>query len=176
MTSQSFRPVVVMGVSGSGKSTIGAALAAEIGATFIEGDDIHTDDNKAKMAAGVPLDDSDREPWLDEIGEAMSAELAAGRGVVVACSALKRAYRDVLTAAAPGVVFVHLAGPLELIAARQQGRDHEYMPLSLLESQFATLEQPGDDERHLDVDVSHTPDGIVRYIIARLPAPEMTTQ
>jgi gluconokinase len=160
-----------MGVSGSGKSTIGAALAAEIGTTFIEGDDVHTADNKAKMAAGFPLDDSDREPWLEEIGESMGAELAAGRGVVVACSALKRAYRDVLSAAAPGVVFVHLAGPLELIAARQRGRDHEYMPLSLLESQFATLEQPGDDETHIDVDVSHTPDEIVRYIIARLPAP-----
>ena len=175
MTSQSNRPVVVMGVSGSGKSTIGIALATKLGATFIEGDDVHTVGNKAKMAAGVPLDDSDRGPWLEEIGEAMHTELAAGRGVVVACSALKRAYRDVLTAAAPGTVFVHLAGPLELIAARQRGREHEYMPLSLLESQFATLEQPGDDERHIDVDVSHTPDEIVRFIIARLPAPAAST-
>lgn len=174
-SSQSYRPVVVMGVSGSGKSTIGAALAKKIGATFIEGDDVHTADNKAKMAAGFPLDDTDRGPWLEEIGESMAAEIAAGRGVVVACSALKRVYRDVLTAAAPGVVFVHLAGPLDLIAARQRGRDHEYMPLSLLESQFATLEQPGDDERHLDVDVSHTPDEIVRFIIARLPAPAAST-
>jgi gluconokinase len=160
-----------MGVSGSGKSTIGLALATAIGATFIEGDDVHTADNKAKMAAGFPLDDTDRGPWLEDLADRMREELAGGNGVVVACSALKHSYRDVLAAAAPEVVFVHLAGPLELIAARQQGRDHEYMPLSLLESQFATLEQPGDDERHIEVDVSHTPDEIVRYIIARLPAP-----
>jgi gluconokinase len=160
-----------MGVSGSGKSTIGAALADALGATFIEGDDVHTDDNKAKMAAGVALDDTDRGPWLEDIAAGMAAEIAAGRGVVVACSALKHSYRDILSASAPGVVFVHLAGPLELIAARQRGREHEYMPLSLLESQFATLEQPGADERHIDVDVSHTPDEIVRYIIASLPAP-----
>ena len=170
MTSQSIRPIVLMGVSGSGKSTIGLALATKIGATFIEGDDVHTAGNKAKMAAGFPLDDTDRGPWLEDLADRMREELAGGNGVVVACSALKHAYRDVLSTAAPDVVFVHLAGPLDLIAARQRGRDHEFMPLSLLGSQFATLEQPGDDERHIDVDVSHTPDEIVRFIIARLPA------
>lgn len=174
MTVQSPRPIVVMGVSGSGKSTVALALATAMGGTFIEGDDVHPPHNKAKMASGVPLDDTDREPWLELIAERMREELIAGRLVVVACSALKRSYRDLLALAAPGLVFVHLAGPLELIAARQLGRNHEYMPRSLLESQFAILEPLGDDERHIEVDVSHTPDEIVRYIIARLPAPADT--
>lgn len=157
-----------MGVSGSGKSTIAKALAGAVGLTFIEGDDVHPPVNKAKMAAGIPLDDSDRAPWLSEIADRMRDELAVGRGVAVACSALKREYRCVLANAAPGLVFVHLSGPLELIASRSQDRDHEYMPLSLLESQFATLEPLGPDEPHLDIDVSQTPDAIVRSIISRL--------
>ena len=164
-----------MGVSGSGKSTIARALAGELGLTFIEGDDLHPQVNKAKMAAGIPLDDSDRAPWLEQIAERMRAEVDAGRGVVVACSALKRSYRCVLVTQVPEVVFVHLSGPLELIASRQLGRDHEYMPISLLESQFATLEPLGDDEPHLEVDVSQTPDEIVRSIIARLPATTANT-
>lgn len=159
-----------MGVSGSGKSTIARALAERCELVFIEGDDVHPPVNKAKMAAGIPLDDSDRAPWLNEIADRMTDELGAGRGVAVACSALKREYRGALAAAAPGVVFVHLSGPLELIAERAGARDHEYMPLSLLESQFAILEPLDADEPHLEVDVSHTPDEIVRFIIERLPA------
>lgn len=167
--------IVVMGVSGSGKSTIAQALARELDLTFIEGDDVHSSVNKAKMAAGIPLDDVDRAPWLEQIGHRIHRERDAGRGVAVACSALKRAYRDALAAGNPGVVFVHLDGPLDLIASRSRGRDHEYMPLSLLESQFATLEPLADDEPHLAVDVSQTPDDIVRSIISRLPAASGTS-
>jgi len=158
-----------MGVSGSGKSTIGAALAQATGLTFIEGDDVHPEDNKAKMAAGVPLGDDDRAPWIADLAALIRAELAAGHGVVVACSALRHHYRDQFTAEAPELVFIHLSGPLDLIASRQAGRDHEYMPKSLLASQFATLEPPGEDERHVEIDVSQTPDTIVRHLISTLP-------
>ncbi len=164
-----FPPVVIMGVSGSGKSTVGALLAAKIDAVFIEGDDLHSSVSKEKMRSGVPLQDEDREPWLGEIAERIRQERAAGRNVVVACSALKHSYRDVLASADPALAFVHLATPRPIIVARQRSRDHEYMPASLLDSQFATLEPPADDERHIELDVSPSPDDLVRTIIAELP-------
>lgn len=154
-------PIIVMGVSGSGKSTIGAALAAAFGVEFIDGDDLHPSANKAKMAAGKPLDDEDRAPWLEIIALRIGAELAEGRPIVVACSALRRRYRDQLVAYAPSTVFVHLVGDPDLIADRQLGRTHEYMPVSLLASQFDALEPLEEDERGIRVDVRRDPAEIV---------------
>lgn len=149
-----------MGVAGSGKSTVGSVLAAALGVDFVDGDDLHPPANKAKMAAGVALDDADRAPWLAAIG----AVLARG-SVVVACSALKRDYRDRLRAAAPQLTLVSLHGTPELLSARLAARHHEFMPASLLESQLATLEEPGPDEHPLSFDVAETPGEMVRSIL-----------
>jgi gluconokinase len=135
--------VVVMGVSGCGKSTVGEALAESLGWRFLDADDFHPPANVAKMAAGTPLVDEDRWPWLDRLAAEMRAINAGGGDAVLACSALRQAYRDRL-AAAGDVHFVHLAGDLPTIAARLAARQHRYMPQSLLASQFATLEPPAD--------------------------------
>jgi len=142
------RPVVVMGVSGSGKTTVGAALAEAIGVPFEDGDSLHPAANVAKMSAGIPLSDEDRGPWLDTIGRV----LAAGP-VVVACSALKRAYRDRLRAAAPDLELVYLEVDRVTLLERMRHRAH-FMPPSLLNSQLATLEVPTDDEHPLIVDAA----------------------
>lgn len=142
-------PVVVMGVSGAGKSTVGAALAARLGVEFVDGDELHPARNVRKMEAGIPLVDEDRADWLDRIGEV----LARG-SVVVACSALKRSYRDRLRASAPGTRFVYLRGDRELLAARVTGRRGHFMPATLLDSQLAALEEPGDDERPVRVEAA----------------------
>ena len=136
--------VTVMGVSGSGKTTVGAALAQRLGVPFADADDFHPAANVAKMSAGVPLEDLDRLPWL----QTMSLWLAdhAGSGAVISCSALKRWYRTVLREAAPAQVFVHLDGSREIVARRVAGRPGHFMPASLVESQFATLENLQDDE------------------------------
>ena len=139
--------VVVMGVSGSGKTVVGAALAASLDWPFLDGDDFHPPENVAKMASGTPLVDADRWPWLDRIAAEMAAVLARGGNAVVACSALRQAYRDRLAAAArtPGDVrFVYLKGDFDTVAARLAARQHRYMPATLLASQFATLEEPAD--------------------------------
>ena len=163
-------PLIVMGVSGAGKSTIGAALAEAFDVPFHDADDFHTPANKAKMAVGSPLDDDDRGPWLATLAALIADEGAAGRPVVLACSALKRRYRDRLVVDAPDTLFVHLGGTRDLIAERQRARTHEYMPTSLLDSQFETLEPLEADERGILVDVRATPDQVVDDVRRRLQA------
>jgi gluconokinase len=159
--------VVVMGVSGSGKSTTGGALARTLGWPFVEGDDLHPPANVAKMAAGIPLTDDDRWPWLDRIVDELRALSKTSPDIVVACSALKQCYRDRL-APAGDVRFVHLHGDRETIAARLATRHHRYMPATLLDSQFATLELPADA---IVVDIRDDVDTQVRKIIAALKLP-----
>ena len=135
--------VVIMGVSGTGKTSLGTALSDRLGIPYLDGDDLHPDANVAKMAAGIPLTDDDRWPWLDLVAQTLNARAP----VILGCSALRRAYRDRLRAGAGGRVhFLHLTGPRELIAARMTARQGHYMPAALLDSQFATLEPPGPDE------------------------------
>jgi gluconokinase len=142
-------PIVVMGVSGSGKSTVGSALAQRLRVPFVDADTLHPPDNIAKMAAGEPLDDDDRYPWLEKVGR----WLADHRGGVVACSALKRKYRDQLRAHCPQVQFLHLRGSPELIASRLATRSGHFMPAALLQSQFDALEPLGADERGVVIDL-----------------------
>jgi gluconokinase len=153
--------VVLMGVSGSGKTTIGKLLAARLGCAFLDGDDFHSPENVARMAAGTPLSDADRRPWL----ERLNRELRASDNVVMACSALKQAYRDILTDGIPACRLVHLRGGLELIRSRLTERRHRYMPASLLESQFATLEPPAGA---IEIDVAMAPENCVQAIAAAL--------
>ncbi len=154
--------LVVMGVSGSGKSTVGAGIAAALGLDFVDGDGLHSPASVARMQAGIPLADSDRWPWLDRIGARLADADAAPAGLVVACSALKRAYRDRIRAAAPGVRFVFLDGKAELIAGRMQGRSGHYMPPTLLASQLATLERPDALESDaLRVDIAEPAEAII---------------
>ncbi|MEU9733234.1 gluconokinase [Streptomyces sp. NPDC048002] len=158
--------VVVMGVAGTGKTTIGPLLAARLGVPYAEGDDFHPQANIDKMSAGVPLDDADRWPWLDAIGA--WAHERTGLGGVASSSALKRAYRDRLRAAAPGLVFVHLAGDRELIEDRMRQRQGHFMPTALLDSQFATLQPLQPDEAGVVVDVSGSPEEITSRAKAAL--------
>ncbi len=158
----------IMGVSGSGKSTIGARLARELGIDFIEGDDLHPPDNVKRMASGVPLADADRRGWLLAIGTRLRDAKRAGRGLVVSCSALKRSYRDLLRSAGDDTVrFVYLAGSRALLAERMAQRREHFMPPSLLESQLATLEEPGPDERAWVCDIRETPEAIVADLVTR---------
>jgi gluconokinase/shikimate kinase len=143
--------LVLMGVSGSGKSTVAALLAGRLGWDFQEGDDLHPAANVAKMAAGHPLDDADRAPWLAIVAQWIRTRTDAGRSGIVTCSALKRAYRDVLRG--DHVVFVYLSGSRELVAARLAARHGHFMPAALLDSQFETLEPPRPPERFIDVGI-----------------------
>lgn len=154
--------VVLMGVAGCGKSSVGAALSTLTGLPYIDGDDLHPPANVAKMAAGQPLTDADRWPWLD----ACTATLARGN-IILGCSALKRAYRDRLRGAG-AVTFVHLFGPRDLIAARMAARQGHYMPLSLLDSQFAALEPPSADETALTIPIDQPTAAIAAAIAAQL--------
>lgn len=162
-------PMIVMGVSGSGKSTVGELLAKRLGMTFIDGDDLHPASNKAKMAEGQPLNDADRKPWLEVIGATLAQSVADGAPVVIACSALKRSYRDLLRNAESATLFVHLDGASTLIQHRLDERSHEYMPPTLLASQLSTLEALGADEAAIIVDVSMSPAQIVETVADRLP-------
>jgi len=161
--------MVIMGVAGSGKTTIGEALAHAIGAKYVDGDLLHPDANIAKMSAGTPLADADRWPWLARVGET----LGSGTGpVIVGCSALKRAYRDFITerAGAP-VLFIYLDGSRELISRRMRERSGHFMPTSLLDSQFATLEVPGKDENAIAIAIDAPLDRIVADITAKIGVP-----
>ncbi|MFF1452533.1 gluconokinase [Streptomyces sp. NPDC058274] len=158
--------VVVMGVAGTGKTTIGPLLAARLGVPYAEGDDFHPQANIAKMTAGTPLTDEDRLPWLDAIGA--WAHDRAGLGGVVSSSALKRVYRDRLRAAAPGAVFLHLTGDRRLIEDRMSHRQGHFMPTALLDSQFATLQPLEADEAGVGVDVSGSPAEITERAVAAL--------
>lgn len=161
------RPVIiiVMGVSGCGKSTVGRLVAGQLGFEFRDGDDFHPAANVAKMRAGTPLNDADRKPWLEAIAAYMRSTHNEGRGAVVACSALKEAYRDILLRKEPWVRFVHLTGPREVIAERLKARAGHFMPPTLLDSQFATLETPPDAWSE---DLRRPPEEIAASIIERV--------
>ncbi|MFF3726087.1 gluconokinase [Streptomyces erythrochromogenes] len=168
------RVVVVMGVAGTGKTTVGRLLAERLGLPYAEGDAFHPAANVAKMAAGHPLDDADRWPWLDAVGEWIRNR-AGMCGGVIAASSLKRVYRDRLRTAAPGAVFVHLTGERALIEERMAARKGHFMPTTLLQSQFATLEPLQDDELGVAVDVAGSPEEVTERALAaldRLDTPE----
>jgi gluconokinase len=160
--------VLVMGVSGSGKTTIGALLAGRLGWPYAEADDFHPPENVAKMAAGHPLTDADRWPWLDAIGRWIDERRAAGESAVVTCSALKRSYRDHLRRDRPEVYVVYLHGSKELIAERMVARQGHFFRAELLDSQFADLEPPVPDEGILTVEVTADPPEIVEEILIGL--------
>jgi gluconokinase len=165
--------IVVMGVSGSGKTTVGRLLADALGAEFAEGDAYHPPANIEKMRRGIPLEDADRWPWLHTLAAQIERWLAAGTTVVLTCSALKQRYRDVLAQGRPGVRFVHLHGDQALIRRRLDRRRGHYMPATLLDSQFAALEPPGDA---ITVDVAGTPEAIAATIMTELGLPRPTPE
>lgn len=157
--------VVVMGVSGSGKSTVGAALARRLGVPFLDGDDLHPEANVRKMASGHPLTDADRWPWLARVGRALAA--AGTTGLVIACSALRHSYRDAIRAEEPRAFFLHLSGDRQVLSARLAGRHGHFMPPALLDSQLETLE-PLAGEQGFAVDISASVEEIVAAALARL--------
>jgi gluconokinase len=159
------QPIVVMGVSGSGKSTVGAALAKRLRVPFVDADTLHPPANVAKMTAGKPLDDDDRYPWLQRVGQWLADHRDGG---VVSCSALKRTYRDQLRGHCPRVAFLHLRGSPELIGQRLAARPDHFMPAALLRSQFDALEPLGADERGATVDVGRDVEAIVSDCLGRL--------
>ena len=159
---------IVMGVSGSGKTTVAAMLAGALGVAFLEGDDLHPRSNVEKMRSGTPLTDEDRWPWLQAIAARIDEWRAAGKAGVVTCSALRRSYRAVLIGDRPEVRLVYLRGSQQLIHERMAARHEHFMPVGLLDSQFATLEEPGPDERPIVVDVGGTPQQIVAEILRQL--------
>lgn len=152
--------LVIMGVAGSGKTTVAGILAERLGWALAEADEFHPAQNVAKMAAGTPLTDDDRWPWLEAIAQWVTAQDAAGLNTIVTCSALRRAYRDVLRGAAGQVRFVHLQGEADLVQDRMAGRAGHFMPTSLLPSQFATLEPLGADEDGVAVPISASPNSV----------------
>jgi gluconokinase len=162
--------VVVMGVSGSGKTTVGQLLADQLCVAMLEGDSLHSAENVQRMAAGTALTDSDRHDWLLAIVQRIAAASHDGRGLIVSCSALKRRYRDVLRGGDPNLIFVHLTGHKELIQQRLSLRRGHFMPPALLDSQFDALEAPGVDERVISCDIAQSPADIVASIIARMGA------
>lgn len=168
MTGRPPSAVVIMGVAGSGKTTTATLLSERLGWPYRDADSFHPPANIEKMTRGEPLADEDRWPWLEAIGGWIDDRLAAGSYAVVTCSALKRAYRDVLVGDRPQVRIVHLVGTKELIASRMEARKSHFMPLQLLDSQFATLEPPEAGERVLAVSIDQTPEGVVQEIVDAL--------
>ena len=167
-TTSPIHVLVVMGVSGSGKTTIAALLAGRLGWEFEDGDDFHPPANVAKMHGGTPLTDEDRWPWLHGIAAWVDATRAAGRHGIMVCSALKRAYRGIVVGDRPDVRLVYLQGSRELIGRRQAARQAHFMPHGLLDSQFATLEEPGPDENPIVASVEPRPQEVVRDLAAKL--------
>jgi gluconokinase len=174
MTATNAPVLVIMGVSGCGKSTVAGLLAGRLGWDLAEGDDMHPAASIAKMAAGQPLTDADRWPWLARVAAWIRAHTAARRPGIITCSALKRSYRDVLRADA--VVFVYLAASREVIARRLAARHGHFMPLALLDSQFAALEPPGPDEQAVTVDISGSPEQTASLVMAALRLPDPTAR
>ena len=169
-------PIVVMGVQGCGKSTVGRGIADALGIRFADGDDLHSAAARAKMASGHPLTDEDRLPWLTHIAQTMAAALEGGEALTVACSALKRSYRDLMRDLVPSLVFVELYGDQALIAERLTHRNHEYMPATLLDSQFAALEPLAADEAGMRIELTRTPDdivGLVQNMITKMNQEEL---
>jgi gluconokinase len=160
--------LVVMGVSGVGKTSVAAEIVERTGWAFVEGDDLHPEANRAKMTAGIALEDDDRWPWLRRVAAWIGEQEQAGRGAVVTCSALKRSYRDLLRDGHPSVRFVHLLAPPDLIKSRVDARRGHYMPPSLLASQLATLEPLGDDEPGIGVDTSGAPAEVAERALREL--------
>lgn len=159
--------LVVMGVSGTGKSTIATALRERLGWAMAEGDDFHPQANVDKMASGRPLMDADRWPWLQALAEWTAGHDAQGKPTIITCSALRRSYRELLLEGGPGTYFVHLVGDKGLLLERMSEREH-FMPPSLLESQLDTLEQLGPDERGVALDVANPPERLARMVLAQL--------
>jgi gluconokinase/shikimate kinase len=160
--------LVVMGVSGCGKTTVANILASRLGWPFEEGDALHPQSNIQKMKAGRPLNDADRQGWLAAVADWVERRFDAGENGLMTCSALKRSYRDVINRRGSGVVFVFLAGSKATIAPRLATRQGHFMPSSLLDSQFADLEDPGPDEPHIRVDIGPPPGVIARLILREL--------
>jgi carbohydrate kinase (thermoresistant glucokinase family) len=159
-----------MGVSGSGKSLIGAGLARALGVDFVEGDKYHSAENIERMSRGIPLTDDDRARWLRSLAARIRDAKGAGLGLVISCSALKRSYRDILRADAPELRFVFLKGRRELVAERLAARKGHFMPPSLLESQFTTLEEPLPDEDAWVCDIDQSPQDLIAALVARASA------
>jgi len=157
--------LILMGVSGSGKTAVGEFLSQKLSWPFFDGDDFHPKENVAKMAAGIPLDDDDRTPWLTILHDLIADHLAEGKSLLLACSALKQTYRDLLLEGNPNTVFVHLKGDFDLIMNRMQARSGHYMKPEMLHSQFETLEEPADA---LSVDIGQNLDRITEEIITKL--------
>ncbi len=162
------RVAVIMGVSGSGKTTVAERAAGQLGWMFQEGDALHPASNVEKMKSGTPLTDADRAPWLAVIAKWIQDRLVAGESGLITCSALKRSYREQLGNGKPGVQIVYLHGDRATLEAHVHGRHHEFMPPALLESQLATLEEPGADEHVIEVDVGGTVDHTVAEVVRRL--------
>lgn len=163
------KSIILMGVSGSGKSTIGAAVAREIKAKFIDGDDLHPRANIQKMASGQPLNDEDRAPWLQRLNDAAYSLNHKNESGIIVCSALKRRYRDLLRKDNDNMVFIYLKGSFEVILARLQARSGHFMPTELLKSQFEALEEPGTDEKDvICVDIDTDIEGVVDRCVAAL--------
>jgi len=164
------KAIVVMGVSGSGKTTVARLLAGRLGWAFAEADEFHSPANVAKMRAGVALNDDDRRPWLAAIADRIDSAREANEPIVVTCSALKRRYRDILVASRPDVALVYLKGDYDTIAQRMAARPHHYMPVSLLKSQFEALEEPAADEHAIVLDILRSPEELAEAAAAATSA------